>query len=212
MRACMHEQRCGSTGVMQIIDKAAYYSIQTVRWCFDKVTGYGPNMTTEKWLTRVVFLETVAGVPGMVGAMIRHLHSLRLMRRDHGWIHTLLEEVCFFYHDPLSCISRSYHSSLVKVFAVGGTLDQDRERGAGYNACLTAVSCLSVWQIHIVACVLLCEQTCRCTVLMIHYKLLSRNPHGVAMQCEPLRKRLAFLVSEILVPVSAWFPFMFHVT
>jgi Alternative oxidase len=30
----------------------------------------------------------------MVGAMIRHLHSLRLMKRDHGWIHTLLEEVC----------------------------------------------------------------------------------------------------------------------
>jgi hypothetical protein len=107
----MHEQRCGSTGVMQIIDKAAYYSIQTVRWCFDKVTGYGPNMTTEKWLTRVVFLETVAGVPGMVGAMIRHLHSLRLMRRDHGWIHTLLEEVRFTYHDRFSCVYRSYHSS-----------------------------------------------------------------------------------------------------
>ncbi len=24
--------------------------------------------------------------------MIRHLHSLRRMQRDHGWIHTLLEE------------------------------------------------------------------------------------------------------------------------
>lgn len=29
---------------------------------------------------------------GMVGAMVRHLKSLRLMKRDHGWIHTLLEE------------------------------------------------------------------------------------------------------------------------
>jgi hypothetical protein len=28
----------------------------------------------------------------MVGGAIRHLHSLRLMRRDNGWIHTLLEE------------------------------------------------------------------------------------------------------------------------
>jgi len=37
-------------------------------------------------------LETVAGVPGMVGAMARHLRSLRTMTRDHGWIHTLLEE------------------------------------------------------------------------------------------------------------------------
>lgn len=39
---------------------------------------------------RIIFLETVAGVPGMVAAMTRHLQSLRKMRRDHGWIHTLL--------------------------------------------------------------------------------------------------------------------------
>ena len=44
------------------------------------------------WLRRVMFLETVAGVPGMVGAMHRHLSSLRKMERDYGWIHTLLEE------------------------------------------------------------------------------------------------------------------------
>jgi ubiquinol oxidase len=28
----------------------------------------------------------------MVGGMVRHLTSLRTMRRDYGWIHTLLEE------------------------------------------------------------------------------------------------------------------------
>lgn len=27
----------------------------------------------------------------MVGGMLRHMASLRQMRRDHGWIHTLLE-------------------------------------------------------------------------------------------------------------------------
>ena len=43
-------------------------------------------------MIQVVFLETVAGVPGMAAGMIRHLHSLRRMERDHGWIHTLLEE------------------------------------------------------------------------------------------------------------------------
>ena len=32
------------------------------------------------------------GVPGFTAAMVRHLHSLRRMQRDHGWIHTLLEE------------------------------------------------------------------------------------------------------------------------
>jgi hypothetical protein len=40
----------------------------------------------------VIFLETVAGVPGFVGGMHRHLMSLRYMKRDYGWIHTLLEE------------------------------------------------------------------------------------------------------------------------
>lgn len=28
----------------------------------------------------------------MVGGMLRHLRSLRLLRRDNGWIETLLEE------------------------------------------------------------------------------------------------------------------------
>lgn len=37
-------------------------------------------------------LETVAGVPGMIAAMARHFDSLRKLTRDHGWIHTLLEE------------------------------------------------------------------------------------------------------------------------
>ncbi|MDX2274170.1 MAG: alternative oxidase [Hyphomonadaceae bacterium] len=41
---------------------------------------------------RAVVLETVAGVPGMVGGMMNHLKSLRLMRDDGGWIKTLLDE------------------------------------------------------------------------------------------------------------------------
>ena len=37
-------------------------------------------------------METIAGVPGMVGAMHRHLRSLRSLERDGGWIHHLLQE------------------------------------------------------------------------------------------------------------------------
>ena len=36
--------------------------------------------------------NSFVGVPGFTAAMVRHLHSLRRMQRDHGWIHTLLEE------------------------------------------------------------------------------------------------------------------------
>eukprot|EP00877_Chromochloris_zofingiensis_P012107 jgi/Chrzof1/714/Cz01g26020.t1 len=49
-------------------------------------------MTEAKWLQRMLFLETVAGVPGMVAGMLRHLKSLRLMQHDNGWINTLLAE------------------------------------------------------------------------------------------------------------------------
>jgi ubiquinol oxidase len=41
---------------------------------------------------RAVVLETVAAVPGMVGGSLQHLHSLRRMEGDRGWIRTLLEE------------------------------------------------------------------------------------------------------------------------
>jgi hypothetical protein len=49
-------------------------------------------MLTRIQLVRFIFLESIAGVPGMVGGMLRHLNSLRRMKRDNGWIETLLEE------------------------------------------------------------------------------------------------------------------------
>lgn len=73
-------------------EKIGYYTVQTCRGGFDIATRYGHNMTPEKWLTRILFLETIAGVPGFVAGMLRHMRSLRTMQRDHGWIHTLLEE------------------------------------------------------------------------------------------------------------------------
>lgn len=41
---------------------------------------------------RAVVLETVAGVPGMVGGIVHHMRSLRRLKDDNGWIHTLLDE------------------------------------------------------------------------------------------------------------------------
>lgn len=76
-----------------IRDKSTLFAVKSVRQIFDKVTGYDRDNTTERqWLNRVIFLETIAGVPGMVGGMSRHMKSLRTLDRDHGWIHHLLEE------------------------------------------------------------------------------------------------------------------------
>jgi len=41
---------------------------------------------------RGIVLETIAAVPGMVGAMATHLRCLRCMVDDDGWIRTRREE------------------------------------------------------------------------------------------------------------------------
>ena len=41
---------------------------------------------------RAIVLETVAAVPGMVGATLNHLKCLRRMNDDRGWIRALLDE------------------------------------------------------------------------------------------------------------------------
>jgi|EP00670_Eutreptiella_braarudii_P007324 hypothetical protein len=74
-------------------DWVAFLSSKAVRFSFDFIAGfYVPPITERKWLYRVVFLETIAGVPGMVAGLIRHFQSLRNLERDYGWIHTLLED------------------------------------------------------------------------------------------------------------------------
>ncbi|OJJ64527.1 hypothetical protein ASPSYDRAFT_138533 [Aspergillus sydowii CBS 593.65] len=99
----MHRVTVGHREAKNWSDWVALGSVRVLRWGMDLVTGYKHptpgkehemkfRMTEQKWLTRFVFLESVAGVPGMVGGMLRHLRSLRRMKRDNGWIETLLEE------------------------------------------------------------------------------------------------------------------------
>eukprot|EP01088_Endostelium_zonatum_P018421 TRINITY_DN590_c0_g1_i2.p1 TRINITY_DN590_c0_g1~~TRINITY_DN590_c0_g1_i2.p1 ORF type:complete len:273 (-),score=54.45 TRINITY_DN590_c0_g1_i2:111-929(-) len=78
----------------KISDWLAYLTIKTIRFNFDWLTGYAfkKHPSTQDWVNRLIFLETIAGVPGSVAGSLRHLKSLRSMRRDFGWIHTLLEE------------------------------------------------------------------------------------------------------------------------
>ncbi|KAK3323914.1 alternative oxidase-domain-containing protein [Cercophora scortea] len=90
-------------------DWVAWKIVRICRWCTDVATGIGPEQQVDKkhpttsvtadkplteaqWLVRFIFLESIAGVPGMVAGMLRHLGSLRRLKRDNGWIETLLEE------------------------------------------------------------------------------------------------------------------------
>jgi ubiquinol oxidase len=46
----------------------------------------------KRYGNRAIVLETVAAVPGLVGAALIHLRCLRWMKQDRGWIRALMEE------------------------------------------------------------------------------------------------------------------------
>ena len=64
-----------------------------MRKSYDIASFYNPEKMNEShWANRIIFLETVAAVPGMLGGMFRHLKSLRTLEKDHGRIFKLLQE------------------------------------------------------------------------------------------------------------------------
>lgn len=72
--------------VLQKSVRLAYHS-------FNALTGYNSVDPPPSAIGyRLTILESVAGVPGMLGGMFRHFRSLRQLERDHGFIFTLLEE------------------------------------------------------------------------------------------------------------------------
>ena len=57
--------------------------------------------------------------PGMIGAMVRHLKSLRRMTRDHGWMHTLLEEAENERMHLLTALELRRPGPLFKIAVIG---------------------------------------------------------------------------------------------
>ena len=66
-------------------DRIALAATKTLRFFADAFFA-------KRYGHRAIVLETVAAVPGMVGATLTHLKCLRAMRDDGGWIRTLMEE------------------------------------------------------------------------------------------------------------------------
>lgn len=74
-------------------DRTALFAVKCVRFGFDTATLWNVgSVTKEKILNRAIFLETIAAIPGMVAAIIRHFRSLRNMARDGGMLNMFLEE------------------------------------------------------------------------------------------------------------------------
>ena len=66
-------------------DRFALGVTKLLRFCAD-------TFFAKRYGHRAIVLETIAAVPGMVGATIQHLTSLRRMVDDEGWIRKLMEE------------------------------------------------------------------------------------------------------------------------
>ena len=66
-------------------DRTAYGFVKLLRFFAD-------TFFAKRYGHRAVVLETVAAVPGMVGATLNHLRCLRRMEDDRGWIKTLMDE------------------------------------------------------------------------------------------------------------------------
>ena len=48
---------------VQALEHVALWGVRTMRFTFDKVTGYNEDKMTEKqWLRRILFLEAIAGI------------------------------------------------------------------------------------------------------------------------------------------------------
>ena len=66
-------------------DRVAHGFVKALRFFAD-------TFFAKRYGHRAVVLETVAAVPGMVGATLNHLKCLRRMCDDRGWIKTLMDE------------------------------------------------------------------------------------------------------------------------
>jgi ubiquinol oxidase len=66
-------------------DKVAFRLVKFMRFFAD-------TFFKKRYGHRAVVLETIAAIPGMVGAMLKHFQCLRRIKDDHGWIRILLDE------------------------------------------------------------------------------------------------------------------------
>ena len=103
-----------------LLDRTIWMTVRGCYHAFNFVTRFNkqdPSPAACEY--RLLILESIAGCPGMVAGSVRHFNSLRHMRRDYGWIHTLLEEAENERMHLLICMKMFKPSLLVRAVVIG---------------------------------------------------------------------------------------------
>ena len=73
-------------------------------------------------MNRVIYLETIAAVPGMVAGVLRHFKSLRAMERDGGMLNMFLEEALNERMHLLTFIKMKNPGMIMRAAVLAGQL------------------------------------------------------------------------------------------
>mmetsp|Transcript_1756 Transcript_1756/g.4099 ORF Transcript_1756/g.4099 Transcript_1756/m.4099 type:complete len:259 (+) Transcript_1756:747-1523(+) len=103
-----------------IRDQLAYNAVKGVRVLFDFATGWNGEITTNKVMNRTIYLETIAAVPGMVAAIVRHFKSLRTFQRDGGMMQMFLDEANNERMHLLTFVRMKDPNFLFRLAVIGG--------------------------------------------------------------------------------------------
>ena len=98
----------------------AYFSVWLLKKIFDTFTLRPQHLMTEhKYVNRLILLNSISAVPGFMGAMCRHLKSLRTLKKDYGWINHLISEADNERMHLFMFLGMTTPSAILKVYLFG---------------------------------------------------------------------------------------------
>lgn len=115
-----------------MINNLSFQAVKAVRFLFDTATGWRGEIKKNNVMNRVIYLETIAAVPGMVAGILRHFKSLRAMERDGGMLNMFLEEALNERMHLLTFVKMKNPGFFLRAAVLGGQVGFGTFYGLAY--------------------------------------------------------------------------------